>query len=154
MCRLFNLEGQIDTITRRIKEYEQWELIKVEKVGSESHENEVVHLTPRGAVLWNEIRERSFLIEFFRDDMYLPIDSSDERVWRLLFKPGEELEPEDRFGSVLRLIDSYASKERRLFIRKKGEEELGWVREVVDGNCVSWMMLSGVIPASVERDSF
>lgn len=148
--RLFDSTDQAPVIMKRLQEFKDWEILSTEQFQSKGGSENLIHLTPRGAVLWNELRERSFLLEFFRDDVYLPISSDDDNVWPLLFEPVEELEQVDRIGSALRLIDSYSKKELRLFSRKAEQSELGWLREIVDGNSISKMMFSGV-DSSIRR---
>lgn len=144
MRRLFDQEELEKIIAQRLNEFLNWGILGIEKEDNFEETTEVIYLRPRGAVLWNDLSKRSLIFEFFRDDIYLPKDSADNDVWPLIIEPLEQLNSEDRMGSMLRLCDSYISKEYELLKRKENQGDLNWLREKVSEVSVNERLFDGV----------
>lgn len=146
LSRIFDIDEQQAIIGKKIEEFcsDKWEICEIQRETNDMTSEPAFMMLPRGAVLWNDLRRRSFLVEFFRDDTYIPISSQDDKVWPLIFKPAEGMDIVDRVGSILRFVDSYASKELSLFARKQSQGELGWLRENIGTSPVCARMEEGV----------
>ena len=155
ILRLFDQDEdyQKDVIATRFKEYADAKLMEVDYDHSLTEQPvRQIRILPRGAVIWNDLRKRSFLLELFRDDIYLPTSSEDKAVWELIFKSSAQMSATDRLGCALRMIHSYIGKEGSLIDRQIAAGGLAFYVDKVGGKLFSSRLENGFAESVVRME--